>query len=170
MIIFMLSPILTEKFYSRMACIIKRKAELEWTEFELEHDYAKHPSLEAIEQKKPDEFLRERKDILLRYFLFYFLEMLFYASEVESDSDSDVDLDVVKTRPPPKITYHRAKLEAQFKETEKLILNKVFGLFDCDYPAALDSKFNEEYKPVKARIQAGTAARKVVVLGEVVEV
>lgn len=153
-----------------MACIIKRKAELEWTEFELEHDYAKHPSLEAIEQKNPDDFLRERKDILLRYFFYHFLVIWFFVSDSESDTDSDGELDVVKTRPPPKITYHRAKIEAQFKETEKLILNKVFGLFDCDYPAALDSKFNEEYKPVKARIQAGTAAKKVVVLGDVVEV
>lgn len=68
------------------------------------------------------------------------------------------------------MNFHRTKMEAQFKETEKLILTKVFGLFDCDYPVELDTKFNDEYKPVKARIQAGVASSKVIILNEVVEV
>lgn len=47
-----------------MPLVRKRKAELERSEFESEHDYAKHPSLEPKNEK---EFKRERKDILFRY-------------------------------------------------------------------------------------------------------
>jgi hypothetical protein len=138
-----------------MPFVRKRKAELERTEFEIEHDYAKHPSLEPKEAK---DFKRERKDILF--------------SEIEDssqDSGSDAELDIESTKPPPKMNYHRQKIEAQFKETEKLILTKVFGIFDSDHRVELDAKFNEEYKPVKARLQAGTASSKVVILNEVVE-
>ena len=81
----------------------------EVSEFELEHDYAKHPSLRVKPQT--EQICRDRV-------------VLLESKNLSADED---DLDIESVSEPTPLTYNKEKINYQINELKKQINQKVFG-------------------------------------------
>ena len=84
-----------------------RCATNERTDFENEHDYAKHPVL-ALKKEK-DEFCKSKIEVLTK--------------KDKSESEDEIDVDTVE--PPTNPMYNKSKVQHQFLELEKYVTTRV---------------------------------------------
>lgn len=85
-----------------------RCATHEVTEFEVEHDYAKHPSLAV---KKNKEGLCKNK-----------IELLLQKASLDSEDEEEIDVDTLPSNSTP--MYNKNKVQHQFNELEKYVTTK----------------------------------------------
>jgi len=128
-----------------------RNVVLELTEFEIEHDYAKHPAL-AI--KKEEDAICKNKIVLLE--------------KAASESEDELDVESVPKSEVP--MYNKAKVQHQWLEFEKLVNSRVFGT-EKPEPAEPDTEdsFWADFEILKSNMLKNKKAKKVKLIGETVE-